>query len=820
MKKKSIALLIAVVCLVAASDQFAQQAQPQQAMASEMMPLEAQTALLRQYCQGCHNDTARRGNMTLTGLDLTRVDQNAELAEKIIKKLKTGLMPPASSRRPERAALDSFVHTFETQLDKAAASKPNPGTRPFQRLTRHEYANSIRDLLGIEVDVAKYLAADTISEGFDNIADTQTFSASVLQGYIRAAVEITREAMGDPNAEPNSAVFQVNRLGSQLRHVPGTPFGTRGGTSVVFNFPADGEYSFRMLLFPSGNGALYGSMSPDEQIDVSIDGERVALINVPRNLSESTPGTGLNLSTGKIFVKTGPRRVAAAFIQKRSEIFEDNVAAIENTLVDTDLGRDGELTALPHLRELEISGPFVNAGVSDSIPRRRVFKCRPLSPSEEEGCARQIVEDLARKAFRRPLNEGDTRGLMEFFKTGRTEGGNFEAGIRRAMEAILASPQFIFKFEPAPATIAAGENYPISDLALASRLSYFLWGTFPDDELISVASQGKLKDLAELEKQTKRMLANPRSIWLSEKFAHQWLHLPDLFTIQPDPFYYPQYDYTLALSMLKEVHLFFNSIVREDRNVLDLLTADHTFADERLALHYKLPNIRGSQFRRVKVTEDYRRGLLGKGAILTLTSVADRTSPVLRGKWVMSVLLGTPPPPPPPVVPTLDETPAVVDKVLTVRERLEMHRSNPACMSCHQMIDPIGLALENFDVTGEWRMWDKTYAISNAGVRIHTGGIPIDSTTKLYDGTPLDGPKSLREAILKYSDPFIETLTENLMAFALGRRVEYYDMPAVRQITREAAGNNNRFSSLVIGIVKSPAFQMSRALPNTSVNAH
>jgi hypothetical protein len=362
-----------------------------------------------------------------------------------------------------------------------------------------------------------------------------------------------------------------------------------------------------------------------------------------------------------------------------------------------------------------------------------------------------------------------------------------------------------------PAGVEPGQNYRISDLALASRLSYFVWGTFPDEELITVASQGKLKDPAELEKQTRRMLADTRSMWLSEKFAHQWLHLSDLFTIQPDPFYYPQYDHTLALSMLRETHLFFNSIVREDRNVLDLLTADYTFADERLAGHYRLPNIRGSQFRRVKVTEDYRRGLLGKGAILTLTSVADRTSPVLRGKWVMSVLLGTPPPPPPPVVPTLDETPAVGEKVLTVRERLEMHRSNPACMSCHQMIDPIGLALENFDVTGEWRTWDKTYAISNAGVRIHTGGIPIDATTSLYDGTPLDGPASLRDAILKYSDPFIETLTENLMAFALGRRVEHFDMPAIRSITRDAANNNNRFSSLLLGIVKSPAFQMSKA---------
>ncbi len=480
------------------------------------------------------------------------------------------------------------------------------------------------------------------------------------------------------------------------------------------------------------------------------------------------------------------------------------------------MGTDGELTAMPHVREVEITGPFNNAGVSDSAPRRRVFICRPLSADEEIPCATRIIQNLARQAYRRPLTDTDTKGLMKFYEQGRTDGRAFESGIRRAMEAILISPGFLFKLEPMPANTAAGQIYQISDVALASRLSYFLWGTYPDEELLTAAAQGRLKNPADLEKQVRRMLADHRSIWLSEKFAYEWLRLGDLLKLEPDPGYYPMYDRTLTMSLLRETELFFNSMVAGDRNVLDLLTADDSFADERLALHYGLPNIRGSQFRHVVFQEDYRRGLLGKGAILALTSVADRTSPVYRGKWIMSVLFGTPPPPPPPVVPTLNETPAVTsEKILTVRERMEMHRANAACSSCHRMIDPLGLALENFDVTGQWRTWDKTYAINASGERVHTGGVAIDPKTQMFDGTSLDGPASLRQAILSHSDAFIETLTEHLMEFAIGRRAEYFDMPAIREITRDAAKNNNRFSTLALGIVKSAAFQMGRATTET-----
>ena len=816
-KKTTFVVILAAVCLSFSGQQLAQQT-PKPAAATATMNVEARTALLTQYCQGCHNNTMRSGNMTLTALDVAHVEKNAELAEKIIKKLRTGMMPPSGSKRPDKAMVDAFRASLEQDLDRASAANLNPGSRPSQRLTRTEYTNSIRDMLGVTIDAAKYLAADTVSDGFDNIADTQTLNASMMQGYLRAAAHITAEALGDPNAEPSSTVYRANVLASQLRHVPGTPIGTRGGLSFVMNFPADGEYNIRSLMYPEDEGRLYGAMSPDENLDVSIDGARVALISIPKTLDEGQPPNGiyagLSANTGRVFIKTGPHRIAAAFLQRRSEIFDDDIAAIENTLIDTDMGTDGELTTLPHLREIEVTGPFNTAGVSDSEPRRKVFVCRPLSPTEETPCADRIVRGLARQAYRRPVTESDMKGLMAFYTKGRTEGREFEAGIRRAMEAILVSPSFLFKLEPSPTRVNVGQNYKIGDVALASRLSYFLWGTYPDDELMNVAAAGKLTDSAELEKQVRRMLTDKRAIWLSEKFAYQWLHLGDLAKIDPDPGYYPMYDNTLAVAMRRETELFFNSVVAENRNVLDLLTANDSFADERLAQHYGLPNIRGPQFRKVVFPEDYRRGLFGKAAILVLTSIADRTSPVYRGKWVMSVLLGTPPPPPPPVVPTLAETPAVTaTKILTVRERMEMHRANPACMSCHRLIDPIGLALENFDVTGEWRTWDKTYAIAASGERVHTGGVAIDSRTTMYDGTPLDGPASLRNAILAHSDAFIETFAEKLMAFAIGRRVESFDMPTVRKITQAAGKDNNRFATLVLEIVRSAPFQMGKVLP-------
>jgi hypothetical protein len=807
---------VAIFAITAAHLVLAQQTKVTSAASS--MTFEQQTALINKYCVGCHNDKTRSGNMSLTQLDLAHPEKTPELAEKVIRKTRVGLMPKTGSPRPDMATLRAFAESLETAIDRNAQLNPNPGSRPFQRLTRDEYANSVRDLLGIDVDAAKFLPPDSLSDGLDNIADSQAFSPALMEGYIRAADRISREALGDAGAEAATEVYKIPRTASQLHHVDGTPIGTRGGFSTIYNFPADGEYNFRSLLHSTSTGQLFGNQ-PNEQLELSIDGERVALLNVDMNLSEGL-ATGMNLYSGRIFVKAGPHRVASAFIAKHSEVVEDDIAEIDHSLFNTDIGTDKELTIYPHLREFEITGPFVVSGVSDTPTRQRILICRPLSAAEELPCATKIISELARKAYRRPLTSEDMEGLTGFYERARNKGGNFEEGIRSSLQAILASLDFVFKFEKTPAGVKPGQTFRITDLELASRLSYFLWNTMPDEILIDLATQGKLKDPAVLEKQVRRMLVDPRSESLSTKFAAEWLHLQDLDGLNPDGFYYPFYDYTLAMGLKRETELLFDSVVREDRDLTDLLTADYTFVNERVARHYGIPNVTGNQFRRVQVTDDYRRGLLGKGAILALTSVADRTSPVLRGKWVMGVLLGTPPPPPPPAVPKLEQTGAVAGgKTLTVRERMETHRANPTCNSCHQMIDPIGLALENFDVTGQWRTRDTTYAIDDEGSRIHTKGVPIDSKSKLYDGTPLDGPASLRQAMVNHSDAFIQNLTEKLMAYAIGRRIEYFDMPSIRAITHEAAKNRNHFSSIVLGIVRSPAFQMSKAESTTTDKA-
>jgi hypothetical protein len=801
---------------VPASQTTAKRAASAARPAATGMPVEAQQALVKRYCSGCHNEKLKSGNMSLTELDLAHAEKNPELAEKVIRKLRVGLMPPAGMPRPDAATLKSFVTTLEGTMDREAELHPNPGTRGFQRLTRTEYGRSIQELFGIEEDVEALLPPDSLSgEGFDNLADAQGFSATLTEGYMRAAARVTKDALGDPKAAPVSEIFQLSRQASQNAHVEGAPLGTRGGTAVVYNFPADGEYSFRSLLYPNSVGSLLGSNIAGEQLEVSIDGTRAALLDVNQRMSESQP-TGLNLTTGRIFVKAGPHLVASAFIDRHSGLLDDHITPIENELAAIDAGDTGMMTILPHLREFEISGPFNVTGVSDFDSRRRVFTCRPSSESEELPCATKIVKELAGRAYRRPVTTEDLEGLMTFYDRGR-KNGDFESGIRMATQAILTSPKFIFRFEQVPATVKPGEIYRVSDLDLASRLSYFLWNTLPDAELISVANQGKLKDPAVLEKEVRRMLRDPRSETLATKFAGQWLHLPDLDSFNPDNHSYPEFDRSLAESMKRETELFFDSIVREDRNVLDLLTGDYTFVNERLARHYGIPNIVGSQFQRVQLTDPNRYGLLGKAAILTLTSVAERTSPVYRGKWVMVVIFGTPPPAPPPAVPKLEETAAVADgKPLTVRERMEAHRKNEPCSTCHRMIDPIGLALENFDVTGLWRTMDKTASINDAGLRVRSPGIPIDTSTKLFDGTPVDGPISLRNAILNHSDAVIQNLTEKLLAYAIARKIEYFDMPTIRAITREAAKNNNRFSSLVLGIVKSSAFQMNRAEPATT----
>ena len=766
---------------------------------STLMSPESQNALVNEYCLGCHDDDGKAGGLSLQDFKPGQADKQAAIAEKMIRKLRAGMMPPAAApKRPDATTTRAFAEALEARIDAAAATNPNPGWRPFQRLNRAEYAQAVHDLLSLDVDVTAFLPPDTISHSFDNIADVQSFSPTLMEGYLRAASQISRVAVGDRNATPTSVTYKLGRTMSQMRHVDGAPMGTRGGISVVHTFPADGDYVFRVSMHYAPLGQLFGrtTMSTEnisEQIDISVNGERVALLPLNARMSETDPKNPLDIKTPPIHVKAGPQRISAAFIQRFDGPIDDLLVPIENTLADVDTSFG--ITSLPHMRDFSIVGPMVVTGVSDTPSRRRIFGCRPTAADEEAPCAEQIVRRLANEAYREPVAAEDFADLMKFYDQGRTK-GDFENGIRLALQALLASPRFLFRAEEAPATLKAA-SYRINDVDLASRLSFFLWDAVPDEPLVKVASQGQLKNPAVFDKQVRRMIADPRSEALSRRFASQWLRLQDLDKIHPDYLQYPQYEDTLAQAMHRETELFFDSIVREDRSVLDLLTADYSFVNERLAKHYGIPNVTGNAFRRVQLPP-YRRGLLGQGSILTLTSVADRTSPVQRGKWVMEVLLGAPPPPPPPNVPALDDSvkSSVGGKLLSTRERMEEHRKNPACNSCHRVIDPLGLALDNFDVTGAWRIKDNE--------------VPVDSDGVLYDGTKISGPAGLRDAILKHQDVFLLSFTESLMTYALGRRVEYYDMPTIRAIIHDAQRNDLKMSSFILGVANSGAFRMSR----------
>jgi Protein of unknown function (DUF1592)/Protein of unknown function (DUF1588)/Protein of unknown function (DUF1587)/Protein of unknown function (DUF1585)/Protein of unknown function (DUF1595) len=772
------------------------------APAADALPVEAQNTLVGQYCAGCHSERTKSGGLVLAGFDAATIDQHPDVAEKMIRKLRTGMMPPPSARRPDAATTGAFVNALETRMDAAAATNPNPGWRPFQRLNRAEYQRAVRDLLGIDVDVTAFLPPDTISKGFDNVADVQAFSPTLMDSYLRAASQISRLAIGDKSASATSVTYKIGRTGSQMRHVDGAPMGTRGGLSVIHTFPADGDYVIKVSMHNEPLGGIYGrttmaTMDIKEQVEVSVNGERAALLDLNVRMSETDPKNSLDIKTPPIRIQAGPQRITAAFIEKLEGPVDDLLVPLENTLADVNITFG--VTALPHMRDVTILGPTNVTGVSDTVSRRMVFTCRPTNQKEEETCAGDIVKGLTARAYRGLATPDDIQDAMQFYEQGRKK-GDFESGVRMALQSVLVSPRFLFRLEPAPAiarTAKASQTYRIGDQELASRLSYFIWSAGPDADLVKAANAGSLRTTVGLEKQVHRMLADPRSEALSTRFAGQWLRLQDLEKDHPDYLLYPQYDDTLAQSMLRETELFFDSIVREDRPVLDLLTADYSFVNERLAKHYEIPNVTGSAFRRVQMPE-YRRGLLGQGSILTLTSNADRTSPVQRGKWVMEVLLGSPPPPPPPGVPLLDETKASAGgKNLTTRERMEEHRKNPACTSCHRVIDPLGLTLENFDATGAWRIKDNE--------------VPVDSTGDLYDGTKMDGPRGLQQGLLKHSDVFLETFTENLLTYALGRRVEYTDMPTVRAIVREGARHNQRLSAFVLALVDSPAFRTAKA---------
>ena len=765
--------------------------------------------VVQEFCVRCHNDRRLFGNMSLERFDAGDAPANGELAEKMIRKLRAGLMPPPGARRPDEPVLTGLMESLESQMDRAAASNPNPGRRTFQRLNRAEYQASIRDLLDLEIDAGTWLPLDTKSANFDNIADAQLLSATLADGYLRAAADISRLAIGDPDVTPSESTYRVSRWDSQSERVEGAPYGTRGGVSILHNFPADGHYAFRVsfhhettgALVGNGRNALHTEDGEPELLEISIDGEAVAVLEVNRWMHTSDPD-GVNIRSERVFVQAGPRQVTAAFIRRSEGPLQDLISPHDWSLASTSIAGSYGFTVLPHLRDLAIGGPFDPEGVSDTPSRAAAFSCRPepgASEARARDCAREIVNRLGTRAYRRPLTDANLVALMGLYDAGAAVEG-FEGGVRMALEGILASPHFVFRIEE-PTMGGAAEQppgaYRIGDHDLAARLSFFVWGTGPDEELMAAAREGRLTERAVLEDQVHRMLADPRSRALSRRFAGQWLRLQDLEKIQPDVRVNPDFDEPLKRAMLKETEIFFDNLVREDAPVMELYTADYTFVNQRLARHYGIADVAGDRFRRVRYLNDERRGLLGHGSILTLTSHAGRTSPVLRGKWVMEVFLGTPPPPPPPDVPELEEEAVEDGRFLTVRERLEMHRANPTCNSCHRMIDPIGLALENFDVSGAWRIKDQ--------------GVPIDAASDFYDGTPISTPSELRAALLKRPEPLVRTFTENLMAYALGRRLEYYDMPVVRRITRVAAEEGYRMSAFIVGVATSDAFLMKAA---------
>jgi hypothetical protein len=766
--------------------------------------VEAQRALVNDYCVKCHNDKLKNGGFSWADLDVAHPEANSQQAEKVIRKLRAGMMPPSGQPRPSAAAVDAFVKNLETKIDEAAAAHPYSKAPELHRMNRREYHNEIRDLLKLDVDVSALLPPDARTGSFDNMSDALTINPTLMQAYVRAADKIARLAVGDPETAAVQVKYDVPKVVNQMRHVEGAPFGTRGGTAVVHNFPADGDYTFKLEFWYYYLGELIGGNLPEalqgQEIEVSIDGERVAAFKLDPLMEEHA---GI-LSTPPIPIKAGPRRLAAAFVTKADGPVEDQYRLVEQTIMDVSVGLHPGMTTLPHLQTLTVVGPLKVTGISETPSRKQIFTCHPTKASEEEACATSIITNLTTRAFRRPSTPEDMESLLEMYRAGRAEGA-FEAGVRTAVQAIIAKPEFVFRFEQVPNGVRPGESYRITDLELASRLSYFLWSTAPDDQLIEAASQGKLHDAAVLDKQVKRMLADPKSETLATNFAAQWLRLTGLEEIHPEPTIFPNYTRNLAQSMKRETELLFDSIVGDDRNVLDLMTADYTFVDEILAKHYGIPNVSGSNFRRVQLTDANRYGLLGKGGILTLTSLANRTSPVARGKYVMEVLIGSPPPPPPPVVPPLKES-VNNEKVLSVRERMEEHRKVQPCNGCHKMMDPIGLTLENFDAVGKWRAND--------------GAQPVDTVAEMYDGSKLDGPVSLRKAVLSHSDAFVTNFTSNLMAYAVGRILDYRDMPTVRSVTHQAARTDNHLSAFVLGIVKSAPFQMRTLNPASEERAN
>jgi hypothetical protein len=774
----------------------------------------AQQTLLNQYCITCHNEKLKTGGIELDKLDLNHVGANAETWEKVVRKVRAGMMPPAGARRPDRTSLDAFATSVESALDHAAAANPNPGRAPLHRMNRGEYANAIRDLLAVDVDPATLLPADDSSGGFDNIADVLGVSPALLERYVSAAAKISRLAVGDPETAPLDVTYTVKGDLTQTVTLDGLPLGTRGGTVIRHNFPLDGEYLIKLSLSKLSFGQVFGEGAEGQELEVTLDGQRVKLYKldevamffmreipgspIPRApLADSseervkmTPDIHLEF---RLKVTAGPKTIGVAFLQKSYEAIEDLVHRPAASTFDSNIGMQYGYSTVPHLARVDVTGPYKATGPGDTPSRRRIFVCHPSEAAQEIPCARQILSNMVRRAYRRAPVDSDIESLLGFYQQERNK-GSFDTGIEMALRRILADPEFVFRFEPPPVSVQANRPYRISDTELASRLSFFLWSSIPDEELLTLGIQNKLHEPAVLEHQTRRMLADSRARALATNFAGQWLYLRDLKSSSPDGREFPDFDDNLRQAFQRETEMFFESVQHEDRSVLDLLDADYTFVNERLARHYGIAGIYGPDFRRVPVPSDARRGLLGQGSMLLVTSNANRTSPVQRGKWILENLLGSPPPLPPPNVPPLKENSGNAAGASSVRERMEEHRSNPVCAGCHKIMDPIGLSLENFDAVGQWRTVDS--------------GFKIDASGQLVDGTPVDGPSSLRKALLNRPDAFVATMTEKLLMYGVGRETKYYDMPVVRTVMRDAAGNRYRFSDLVLGIVKSAPFQM------------
>jgi hypothetical protein len=749
-----------------------------------------------QYCIACHNQYAKIGDMVLDTRDFEHIAGDAEIWERVVRKLNAGAMPPQGMPRPEPHAYKSMVSWLTTSLDAASATQPNPGRSSIHRLNRTEYGNAIRDLLGLEVDASEFLPADDEGYGFDNIADVLRVSPSLLEQYLSASAKIASLAVGDPATPAIIATFRAPPDLAQGEHVEGLPLGTRGGVKIKHNFPLDASYDFSIFLRRNIVGYMTG-LEWAHELEISVDGERVFLAQVggdednqasDENMSAAANAIDERLRT-RVFVPAGPHEVSIAFLERsRAETQEP----LELHTRNLDLQ---DMNGLPTVDYALIAGPFDAKGLGNTPSRERIFVCYPETTRDEAACATKILTRLAHLAYRRPVTQQDLDLLLDFYHSGRESGG-FDAGIRSAVRVVLTSPDFLFRSERDNQGAAPGSIYAVDDLALASRLSFFLWSSLPDEELLAAAERGKLADPKVYEAQVRRMLADPRAKSLVTNFAGQWLYLRNLATAKPDVNEYPNFDENLRNAMRTETELFFESIMRDDRSVVELLTADYTFANQRLAEHYGIPNVYGSHFRRIAVADPTRIGLLGHGSIHTVTSYPNRTSPVLRGKYILTNILGTPPPAPPPNVPALEENmPGAAPK--SVRARLEQHRNNPVCATCHNVMDPIGFALENFDAIGAWRTKEP--------------GAAIDSSGQMANGTPVNGPETLRAALTAEPEHFVGIVTEKLLTYALGRGLEAYDMPTVRAIVRDAAEHDYRFSAVVLGIANSEAFRMKVA---------